>query len=90
MRQRYKMIKDNGGSRSGSERRQFDHTETVPERRFGKERRKGFDRRTGLAQRRDGQSAEDLFPIERRDQFRRKMVDIDNEDLVISSFEALN
>jgi len=82
------MIKDNGGSRSGEERRQFDCTETISERRSGRERRKGSDRRTGLAQRRGGQNAVDLLPIERRDQFRRIMVDVGNEDLTISSFEA--
>jgi hypothetical protein len=85
---RYKMIKDNGGSRSGTERRQSDYMETIPERRSGKERRKVSDRRTGLAQRRGGQNAMDLLPIERRDQFRRIIVDVGNEDLAISSFEA--
>lgn len=88
MRQRYKMIKDNGGSRTGAERRQFDYTETVPERRSGKERRKGSDRRTGLAQRRGDQNAVDLLPIERRDQFRRIMADVGNQDLAISNPEA--
>ena len=82
------MIKDNGGSRSGAERRRLDYTETVPERRSGKERRKGSDRRTGLAQRRGDQNAVDLLPIERRDQFRRIMAGVGNEDLAISSFEA--
>ena len=82
------MIKDNGGSRSGAERRRFDYTETVPERRSGKERRKGSDRRTGLAQRRGNQNAVGLLPIERRDQFRRIMVGVGSENLAISSFEA--
>ena len=65
------MIKDNGGSRSGVERRQFKVTESTPERRSGKERRKGIDRRMGIGQRRGHQNPGDLLPIERRDQFRR-------------------
>lgn len=45
------LIKDNGGSRSGLERRQFIYTECIPERRSGKDRRKGFDRRSALGRR---------------------------------------
>ena len=67
---RYKMIKDNGGSRSGVQRRQPDYSESTPERRSGRERRKGFDRRTSLGQRRGHQNPDDLLPIERRDEFR--------------------
>lgn len=47
-----KMIKDNGGCRSGTERRRFSYTEFIPERRSGKDRRKGFDRRSCLGRRR--------------------------------------
>ena len=47
------MIKDNGGSRSGTERRQFFYTECIPERRTGKDRRKGFDRRSVLGRRQE-------------------------------------
>ena len=65
------MIKDNGGSRSGVQRRHFEYTESIPERRSGKDRRKGFDRRMGLGQRRGHQNPDDQLPIERRDQFRR-------------------
>ena len=65
------MNQDNGGSRSGAERRQFDLTESSIERRSGEERRKGFDRRMGLGQRRGHQNPDDQLPIERRDQFRR-------------------
>jgi hypothetical protein len=36
---------DNGGRRSGEERRQFSYLMHIPERRSGKERRSGFDRR---------------------------------------------
>ena len=65
------MIEDNGGSRSGVERREFEYTESIPERRSGRERRKGVDRRFGLGQQRGDQNPGDLLPIERRDQFRR-------------------
>jgi len=46
------LSKDNGGCRSGIERRQFIYTECIPERRSGKDRRKGFDRRSTLGRRR--------------------------------------
>ena len=36
---------DNGGRRSGIDRRQFSYSDHVPERRSGKERRSGNDRR---------------------------------------------
>ena len=65
------MIKDNGGSRSGAERRQFDCNESIPERRSGKDRRKGFDRRSEFGQKRRHQNPDNLHPVERRDQFRR-------------------
>jgi hypothetical protein len=38
---------DNGGRRSGIDRRQFSYSDHVPERRSGKERRSGRDRRQG-------------------------------------------
>jgi len=38
-------IPDNGGRRTGSERRQFLYTVHIPERRSGIDRRIGFDRR---------------------------------------------
>ena len=74
------MIKDNGGSRSGVDRRQFDCTERVPERRSGKERRKGFDRRMGLGQRREHQNPGDSLPIERKDEFRGITVGVQKEN----------
>jgi len=36
---------DNGGERSGIERRQFSYTSHIPERRSGKDRRSADDRR---------------------------------------------
>ena len=36
---------DNGGRRSGIERRQFSYDKHIPERRSGRDRRSGFDRR---------------------------------------------
>ena len=39
-------VYDNGGRRSGNERRLFSYLINVPERRSGKDRRSGSDRRT--------------------------------------------
>jgi hypothetical protein len=39
------ILLDNGGKRSGIERRQFSYHPHIPERRSGKERRSGNDRR---------------------------------------------
>jgi len=36
---------DNGGRRSGFDRREFSYTAYIPEQRSGKERRSGLDRR---------------------------------------------
>jgi hypothetical protein len=36
---------DNGGRRSGKDRREFTYSDYTPERRSFKERRSGFDRR---------------------------------------------
>ena len=44
-------ILDNGGRRSGIERRKFLYTNYFPERRSGKDRRNGVDRRKGYAHR---------------------------------------
>ena len=82
------MIKDNGGSRSGAERRQFDYTESTPERRSGKERRKGFDRRMGLGQRRGHQNPGDSLTIERRDEFRGIKAGVQKENFNSSGFEG--
>jgi hypothetical protein len=82
------MIQDNGGSRSGVERRQFDDTESTPERRSGKERRKGFDRRRGLGQRRGHHNPGDLLPIERRDEFRGIKAGVQKENFTSSGVET--
>ena len=42
----------NGGTRSGTDRRKFQYTDYIPEKRSGRERRKGFDRRSPIARRR--------------------------------------
>jgi hypothetical protein len=39
------ILHENGGRRSGIERRQFSYVQYIPERRSGKDRRSGFDRR---------------------------------------------
>lgn len=39
---------DNGGRRSGAERRNFSYTYCIPERRNGQDRRNGKDRRMSL------------------------------------------
>ena len=85
---RHKMIEDNGGSRSGVQRRQLDYSESTPERRSGKERRKGFDRRMGLGQRRGPQNPGDLVPVERRDEFRRIQAGVQKENFTTSGFEG--
>jgi len=82
------MMKDNGGSRSGMERRHFDNTESISERRSGKDRRKGVDRRFGLGEHRGHQNPDDLQPIERRDQFRRVKAGVQKENYTGSDLEA--
>ena len=39
------LVKDNGGRRTGVDRRQFSYSIHVPERRSGEDRRSGVDRR---------------------------------------------
>jgi hypothetical protein len=56
-------INDNGGTRSGRDRRKLSIITRNPERRTGQERRSGIDRRSG--QRYRGEQA-----VERRDTFR--------------------
>lgn len=46
-----KMI-DNGGTRLGVDRRKFEYTAYIPERRSGRDRRKGFNYRSPIARRR--------------------------------------
>ena len=44
-------IMDNGGRRSGIDRRHFSYNAHVPERRSGQDRRSDKDRRTGVERR---------------------------------------
>ena len=69
-------INDRGGTRSGSDRRQYHQSHEGIEKRSGHDRRKGFDRRSALARRRisDRRSKKGRWDgtcIERRDIFRR-------------------
>ena len=57
------MIKDNGGTRSGRDRRKLSIVNRIPERRISEDRRSGQDRRRELRCR-------DCYAIERRDAFR--------------------
>ena len=43
---------DNGGTRSRTDRRKFQDTAYIAEKRSGRDRRKGFDRRSPMARRR--------------------------------------
>jgi len=56
-------IKDNGGTRSGRDRRKLTMITRNPERRTGLERRSGIDRRIG-------QIIRDELAVERRDTFK--------------------
>jgi len=48
----YSRIKDNGGTRSGVDRRQAHREKDISERRSGRDRRRGFDRRARTDRRR--------------------------------------
>jgi len=66
---------DNGGTRSRTDRRKFQDTAYIPEKRSGRDRRKGFDRRSPMARRRGSERRVNLnhrepYPVERRDVFR--------------------
>ena len=52
-------LPDNGGRRSGIERRRFQYTFHIPERRSGDDRRSGIDRRT--MERRQGEDRRAAF-----------------------------
>ena len=56
-------VYDNGGRRSGFERRKISYSINIPERRSGKDRRIGDDRRSG-----EGYKMED--PKERRSMYK--------------------
>ena len=53
MSQRYVVynLRDNGGRRSGIERRRFSYAEHIPERRSQEDRRDSHDRRSGVDRR---------------------------------------
>ena len=68
------IMADNGGTRSGTDRRKFQYTAYIPERRSGKDRRRGFDRRSSIARRRGierrvSQSKREQYPLQRKDAF---------------------
>lgn len=42
------IMVDNGGTRLGIDRRNFEYSAYIPERRSGRDRRKGFDRRNSI------------------------------------------
>lgn len=56
-------IRDNGGSRSGLDRRRFSYAGHVPERREGVERRIGLDRRRN----KEGRTPDRRRSVDRRD-----------------------
>jgi hypothetical protein len=58
----FKNLRDNGGARSGFERRRYTTYIHIPERRSGKERRSGEDRRKDPVPR-------GINAVERRDAF---------------------
>ena len=66
---------DNGGTRSGTDRRKFQYTACIPEKRSGRDRRKGFDRRSPIARRRGSErrvslNGREQYTMERRDVLR--------------------
>jgi hypothetical protein len=54
MKMEFKLA-DNGGTRTGIERRKFHYTAYIPEKRSGMDRRKRFDRRNLMARRRESE-----------------------------------
>ena len=68
---------DNGGMRTGMERRRSQAVYNENDRRTGKDRRRGFDRRSGIDRRRTddrriGRYFRDGESVERRDVFRKR------------------
>ena len=49
------IMVDNGGTRLGIDRRNFEYSAYIPERRSGRDRRKGFDRRNSIVLRRESE-----------------------------------
>ena len=71
------VIKDKGGTRTGTDRRKNLQPYDGIEKRSGRDRRKGIDRRNGMARRRisdrkDINGCWDGSYIERRDSFRKR------------------
>ncbi|RPI02479.1 MAG: hypothetical protein EHM71_15290 [Zetaproteobacteria bacterium] len=71
------VIRDNGGTRSGVDRRQKDVEIEGAERRSGRERRQTSDRRAGIDRRRNEDRRSERFfwdgrKVERRDAFRKR------------------
>jgi hypothetical protein len=48
-------LADNGGTRTGIDRRKFHYTAYIPEKRSGMDRRKRFDRRSLMTRRRESE-----------------------------------
>ena len=68
---------DRGGTRSGTDRRKFQYTDYIPEKRSGRDRRRGFDRRSLIARRRGSERKVSLhhrepYRIERKGIFREQ------------------
>lgn len=68
-------IADNGGTRAGTDRRKFQYTVYIPERRSGRDRRKGLDRRDPIIYKKRAEQRFSLYhrepwPIERREVFK--------------------
>ena len=55
-------IRDNGGRRTGIDRRRFNYSGHFPERRSGEERRSGLERRSG-EERRGGLKGESFIEL---------------------------
>jgi hypothetical protein len=73
----HQQEQDQGGTRSGRERRKESEPLEGSERRSGRDRRRGFDRRSGIERRRsngrrNGRYFRDGELVERRDVFRRQ------------------
>jgi hypothetical protein len=60
------FLRDNGGRRSGIERRYFSYTSFIPEKRSNNDRRSSLDRRSGR-DRRDDKNDVVISLVERRD-----------------------
>jgi hypothetical protein len=74
------QFQDQGGTRSGRDRRKSPEPFEGNDRRSGRDRRRGFDRRSGIERRRsNGRRSERYFRdgelVERRDVFRRYIND---------------